>query len=135
MQHRHTCKSIHMKWLCLLSGLIFFQTGTFAQDTITIEQAIATALQNNYDIRLARNDSIIAAVNFSYRNVAFLPTLNANGTLLFNNNSQSQTYSGNVVKSRTGILSNNANAGLSTTWVLFNGFKMFIYRTRLGQLL
>ena len=107
----------------------------YGQDTLTLDQAIATALKNNYDILLARNDSLVAGINYSYRNLALLPQLNASGTIIFNNNSQSQTYSGNIVKSRKGITSNNANAGINATWVLFNGFKMFVSRDRLEKLL
>src|SRR2546423_3695758 len=124
-----------MKLIYSLFAIFFLQISVPAQDTITVEQAIATALQNNYEIRIARNDSIIAAVNYSYRDAALFPQINATGTVLFNNNAQSQTYSGDIVKSRTGIRSNNLNSGVNANWILFNGFRMFIARTRLGQLL
>jgi outer membrane protein len=124
-----------MKRICYLFALLFLSSTARSQDTITVEQAIATALQNNYDIRIARNDSIIAAVNFAYRDFALLPNVNGTGTLLFNNNSQSQTYSGDIVKSRNGIQSNNFNYGINANWVLFNGFRMFINRSRIAQLL
>lgn len=130
------CNLTNMKRICYLFALLFLSISARSQqDTITVEQAIATALQNNYDIRIARNDSIIAAVNFAYRDFALLPTVNGTGTLLFNNNSQSQTYSGDIVKSRSGIKTNNLNYGVNANWVLFNGFKMFINRSRIAQLL
>lgn len=106
---------------------------SLSHDTLTIETAIATALQNNYDIQIARNDSIIAAINYSYRNAAFLPTVNAGTTLLTNASSQNATFqSGDVSKS---IHTNNTNANLSGTWVLFNGFRMFVNRSRMKELL
>ena len=43
---------------------------------MTLEEAIATALQNNYDIRISKNDSMVAALDYSYRYGAFLPQLN-----------------------------------------------------------
>lgn len=106
-----------------------------AQDTLqlSVEQAIATALQNNYDIQISRNDSLVAAINYSYRNAALFPTLNAAGTKLFNNNAQSQTYESGTVRSRSGILSNNFNYGLNANWILFNGLKMFIARNALNE--
>src|SRR5579884_2381705 len=124
MQKRPMRNAFPAKWtLLMLVAFLFGKSEALSQvrDTIDLEQAIATALQNNFDIRIARNDSIVAAVNFSYRNAALYPTLNGTGTVLFNNNSQSQTYSGNITKSRSGIASNNNNFGLSTTWLLFNG--------------
>src|SRR4051794_37220164 len=103
MKKRHMCKSQLMKWSIGLIVLLGFTSNTNAQDTLTIEQAIATALQNNYDIQLAQNDSLIAAINYSYRNAAFLPQVNANAAIVANNNSQKQTYSDNTVKNRNGL--------------------------------
>ena len=42
-----------------------------AQKLLTLEEAIATALQYNYDIILSRNDSAVAALDYSYRNAVF----------------------------------------------------------------
>ena len=129
------CRLINIKWLFIILLVFTIPSTMNGQDTITLDQAIATALKNNYDIMIARNDSSVAGINFSYRNWALLPQVNASGTVIFNDNAQSQTYSGNIVKSRKGITSNNANAGLNATWVLFNGFKMFVIRDRLQKLL
>jgi outer membrane protein len=124
-----------MKWSIGLIILLGFTIRTKAQDTLTIEQAIATALQNNYDIQLAQNDSLIAAINYSYRNAVFLPQVNANATILANNNSQKQTYSDNTVKNRNGLKTNNFNSGLSASWLLFDGLKMWISRAKLDEYL
>ena len=61
-----------------------------AQQTMTVQDAIALSLANNYDIRLSRNDSSLAALNFSFRDFAFYPRLNANGGLVYNNNDSRQ---------------------------------------------
>lgn len=124
-----------MKGRFLIFIFLFSGIRLFAQDSLTIEQAVATALKNNYDIRLARNDSEIAAIGYAYRNAAFLPQVNATGTLLLNNNSQSQTFTGDIVKTRSGIKTGNTAAGINLNWTIFNGFKMFIGRTLLGQML
>src|SRR5579875_2466909 len=110
-QHRPMCNQTVMKHSLLGFVFICFHITLFAQDTLTIEQALATALQNSYDIRIARNDSVVAALNYSYRNAAFLPQVNASGTMLLNNNAQSQTFEGGTVKTRSGIRTGNTNAG------------------------
>jgi hypothetical protein len=52
--------------------LIFISVNASAQSKlITIEEAIATALQNNFDIQLSKNDSLVAALDYSYRNAIF----------------------------------------------------------------
>ncbi|HZF64330.1 MAG TPA: TolC family protein [Chitinophagaceae bacterium] len=113
----------------------FFACEAMAQPgTLRLNEAVATALQNNYDIQLSRNDSVLAALENAYANYAFLPRLNANGGINFNNNNQRQVLADGTKRERDDIRSNNANASLNLNWTLFDGFRMFIARQRLGQL-
>ena len=114
---------------------VFFFTALHAQELLTPEEAIATALQNNYEIRLSRNDSIIYAINNSFVNAAFLPRVNGNGGLLLNNNNQKQKLADGSDRKANGIKSTNLNAQLALNWVLFDGFKMFVTRDKLRQYL
>jgi outer membrane protein len=116
-----------LKWGIGMISL-FFANGTFAQDTLTVEEAVATALHNNYDILLSREDSASIAITNRYRNAIFLPTLNANSTLLFNNNAQKTKLSDGTERNRSGIHSTNASAALALNWTLFDGLRMFIAR-------
>lgn len=116
-----------------LSVLLLALAGkaTVAQDSLTVEQAVAYALQNNYDILLSRNDSAIAAINYQYRNAAFLPRVNATGTYIKNNNNQEQTLADGSKRERNGILTNNLNAAINLNWTVFDGFRMFLVRDQL----
>jgi len=110
-----------------------------AQDTtgrrlLTVEEAVSTALQNNFEIELARNDSAVAALDYAYRNSAFLPRVNAATGLTFNNNAQQQTLADGTKRNRSGIKSNNINASVGLNWTVFDGFRMFVTRERLGEL-
>lgn len=42
---------------------------------LTLNEAIATSLQNNYDIQLLRNDSSFAALDYAYANYSLYPRL------------------------------------------------------------
>lgn len=125
-----------MKFLkeILFSSLLISAFCGNAQQVLTPEEAVATALQNNYEIRLSRNDSIISAIDYSYANAAFYPTLNAGGTYLRNNNNQNQKLADGSDRKRNGIISSNVNAFLGLDLVLFDGFRMFATRTRLREL-
>jgi len=101
---------------------------------LTLNEAIALSLQNNYDIQLFRNDSSLAALDFAYANYAFLPRLNANGGLNFNNNNQRQILADGTKRESNGIRSNQVSASLNLNWTLFDGFRMFIARDRLNSL-
>jgi outer membrane protein len=117
--------------LFLLLNSLFVRSQTL----MTLEEAIATALQHNYDILLSKNDSAIAAIDYSYRNAAFLPRLNANAGMIWNNNNQKQTLSDGTKRDRTGLKSSNINSQLALSWTLFDGLKMFVTRDKLEQLL
>jgi outer membrane protein len=131
--------------VALLLSLTFLNTHAQAQDSattrsavldsITVEQAIATALQNNYDIQLARNDSAVAAIDYSYRNAALLPQLNASSAVLYNNNNQNVTLADGTKRNRSGLRSNNTSASVGLNWVVFDGLRMFVTRTKAGEFL
>jgi outer membrane protein len=120
---------------CLLVTAVSFAHPIRAQRVITLEEAIARTLEKNYDIVLSRNDSAIAAIDYSYRNAAFLPQLNGNLGTTWNNNSQNITLNNGTKRQGSGIKSNVITSGVSLNWVLFNGFKMFVTRDKLGELL
>ncbi len=107
-------------------------TGTvWAQDSLTVEEAVGYALRNNYDILLARQDSAVAAINYEYRNAAFLPRVNATGTYLLSNNNQKQTLADGSDRVRNGIRQNAFTAALNLNWTVFDGFRMFRLRDQL----
>ena len=114
--------------------LFLLSVDSFAQKKLTLDEAIATALSNNFDIQLSRNDSIVAALNYGYRNAAFYPRLNANTGVVFNNNDQKQKFSDGTVRERNGVKSNNITANLALNWTLFDGLRMFATRDKVAEL-
>ena len=116
--------------------VFFLIVGNFirAQQPLTIEQAIATSLANNYDILLSRNDSLLAALDYAYANYAFYPRLNANAGYNLSNNNSRQVLADGSKRERNDIKSNNLSASINLNWTLFDGLKMFSTKKRLGQL-
>lgn len=104
-----------------------------AQRLLTLEEAIATALKQNFDIQLSKNDSAVAALNYSYRNAAFLPRLNANAGTTWNKNKQTQEFSNNT-KREGKVKTNNLNSSVSLNWTLFDGLRMFATRDKAEEL-
>lgn len=117
----------------LAAFLLISGTKSFAQDTLTVQEAVATALRNNYDILLSRNDSASAAIDYSFRDAVFYPRINASGTVLFNNNSSNQKFSDGTERSRNGIRSTNLSSAINLNWTVFDGMRMFILRDQLDQ--
>lgn len=119
------------RFLILLTVAVIGGEASAQQDSLTVEQAVAFALQNSYDIVLAKNDSLVAAINYEYRNAFYYPTVNSTGNILYNNNNQRQTLADGTVKDRTGIKSTNLANAISLNLVVFDGFRMFIQRSGL----
>jgi len=104
-----------------------------AQRILTLEEAIATALQNNYDIRLSKNDSAVAALDYSFRNAALYPRLNGSIGTTWNNNDGKQTLADGTKREQNNIKSHNLNAALNLNWTLFDGMKMFATRDKVAE--
>jgi outer membrane protein len=119
----------------LLIALFFtaYTSISRAQQHISLQDAIANALKNNYDILLSKNDSASTAIDYSFRNAAFLPRLNATVGTTWNNNSINQTLADGSKRSSSGIKSNNINGQLALNWTLFDGMRMFIARDKIDQ--
>ncbi len=127
-------KTTHYLTLFSIPVLFLISVSSSAQKILTLEEAIGNTLQKNYDIILSRNDSAIAAIDYSYRAAAFVPRLNANVGTTWNNNNQKQTLSDGTKRQSSGLKSNNITSQLALNWTLFDGLKMFITRDRLEQL-
>jgi outer membrane protein len=109
---------------------LFITLASSAQRMLTLEEAIATALKHNYDIQLSKNDSAVAALDYSFRNAVFLPRVNGNFGSTFNNNNQKQSFADGTERKLNDIRSNNYNAAVQLNWVVFDGMKMFATRDK-----
>lgn len=99
------------------------------QPIMTVNDAIAMALEYNYDIRLSKNDSSVAALDYSYRNAVFLPRIYANASNNWTDNDQTQEFVTTGIRMGN-VNSANVSAGVSLNWVLFDGLKMFTTRKK-----
>ena len=105
----------------------------FAQKILTVEEAIATVLKNNYDIELLRNDSASYALDKSYAKAAFMPRINSTTGFGLNNNDQLQKFTDGTKRERKAIRSNNLAGSVQLNWTLFNGHKMVTTREKLNE--
>jgi outer membrane protein TolC len=117
--------------LCLLLLLPWLSQ---AQQVMSLANAIDSALRNNLDIRIARNDADIALLNDTYGMAGGLPTINMNAGDQLNYQDIQQHYSEGGVTSLSGLLGNTVNAGLSADIVLFNGCRIVATKKRLDAL-
>ena len=123
-----------MKTKTILKSLILFLfciAKSNAQEILTIEEAMKIALENNFEIKIAKNNSKINETNVTIGNAGMLPTASASVT---DNNSiqnSSQTRQDGTTTSLDNAKNNSLNYGVSLGWTVFDGMKMF---ARLDQL-
>lgn len=98
---------------------------SYAQEILTLEEAVKIALENNYDIKLAKNNLKIDETNAAIGNAGMLPKVTA--LALDNNTVQnlSQTRADGIINSLDNAKNSNWNYGVGLDWTIFDGFKMF----------
>ncbi|MBS7253953.1 TolC family protein [Flavobacterium branchiicola] len=113
----------------LLLFLCIVQTN--AQEVLTIEDATKIALENNFEIRIAKNNSKISETNVTIGNAGMLPV--AAATITDNNSvtNSSQTRQDGTSTSLNNAKNNSLTYGVGLNWTVFDGMKMF---ARLDQL-
>lgn len=106
------------------SALLFallFTANLYAQQqrTITLQEAIDLALENNYQLKQAKNNLDLAEYNITNEKADFLPSLNANSSF--------RRGYGRDFNQTTGEVTNTANSsfsfGASSSLPIFTGFE------------
>lgn len=118
-------------FLTIICSLVLSARG---QQMITLDDAIAAALQSNYDILLLNNDSAAAATDQQFVYGAFLPRLNATAGTLWTTSAQKQKYNNRDDVEGKGIKTDNINAAVNLNWTLFDGLKMFATKQKVEEL-
>ncbi|RZK90154.1 MAG: TolC family protein [Pedobacter sp.] len=116
----------------MLTAILSFASK--AQEKLTLQEAISIAMQNNYDIKISKNNIAIAKNNANIGNAGMLPNLAAtysNGGSIQNTRQTPATGADRVI---TGARSTNNDIGADLNWTVFDGFSMFANYERLKEL-
>lgn len=128
-----------MKYVSIIFICLFSSVLANAQQQLTLQDAIAAALKNNYDILLTRNDSTSYALDRYYSFAAFLPQVNGVANSVWNTNNQQLKFQNrntgkDSLVTRNGVRTTNMNYSVNLNWTLFDGMRMFATRERLYEL-
>jgi outer membrane protein TolC len=104
----------------------------FAQQPVTLHQAVTIALKNSLGIQMATNNTTIADISNSYGVAGGLPTVTATGSNVEQVNSIKQEYS-NPANNKTSnnAASNNLSASVTGSMLLYNGGRVTTAKQRL----
>ncbi len=124
--------------ICIILTTLFGATipSTFAQNTLTLEEAIGIALEKNYAIRISEKQIKIAENDNSLGNAGFLPVVTAIAQKNYTSSHLRQEFFNALQDpiNRSGVNNNNSNSGVSLNWTIFDGLGMFIAQDRLEEL-
>lgn len=120
--------------ILMLISLFSVSKASFCQKVLSLKDAISIALQNNYNVRIARNTTEINAANNTLGNAGFLPNLSLNFGQNFNINNTTQEFFSGETRTGNNVNTNNLNANLLLGWTVFDGLQMFVNKDRLTEI-
>ncbi|MDC6364324.1 MULTISPECIES: TolC family protein [Flavobacteriaceae] len=123
---------IYLRFYILLCGLGVGFFGT-AQELLTVDEAVKIALENNYQVKMARNDLKMDELSVSPGQAGMLPKVDAN---VADNNSRqnlSQVRSDGTEVELDNAKNRNLNYGVALEWTIFDGFRMFANHEQLKE--
>jgi outer membrane protein TolC len=106
-----------------------------AQPVMDLQECLRIGLESNYDLRIVRNEELIARNNVTLGNAGFLPDagINSGYNLRNSNSDQYPSDDEEVLKSRNSN-TQALDAGLTLNWTLFEGFRVQTNYRRLKEL-
>lgn len=107
------------KSIFILLGILLFAQAIKGQEELTLSTALELALDNNYGLIISRADLQVAEINNNWGTAGRYPTIGFDAS---DNNSYELNNS---------IYTNRLSAGVGLNWVLFDGFRVNITKSRL----
>lgn len=117
-----------------LFALAFSVLTAFCQENLSLQQAIAKGLQNNYQIQIAEKELEVAQNRNDWSIAGRYPQIDATMNLNngYNNSDNTQNPASFVRKSN--LVSSSLQPGAELNWTLYNGFRVRITKQQLEQL-
>lgn len=126
------CKLIRTKGMLILLLNPFI---VFSQQSFDLKQCIKTGLEQNYQIRISKNEQKIADNNMTIGNAGFLPTVSLNSTYSQRSNDVEQIPADGSANVKNNNVNNSAfDAGVNLNWTVFDGFRVQTNYSKLKQL-
>lgn len=128
---------------CLFIVLALFAGNLFAQQPaqqsaenapLSLEDCLNIGLERNFDLRIVRNEEIIARNNATRGNAGQLPSIALNGGYSGTAYSNDYTWANDSLSHSPAAYNGTLNAAITAEWTLFNGFSIQSNYARLQEL-
>jgi len=119
--------NIFFNFLILFSGINMVRGQDLA---LTPKDAVIRILEENLEIQVAENTTLIAKQNASPLNSGYLPTLDANANASFSNTFEQESEINESIVSINNLETSRYNSGLNLNYTLFDGMgRLYNYKT------
>ncbi|MBW8334238.1 MAG: TolC family protein [Prolixibacteraceae bacterium] len=126
---RHKYKSLMVVFMFfLLSG------NTEAQNIYDLSRCVQTSLEQNFSVKVARNQEEIAGNNYTRGNAGFLPLVTTTNRFGGNVTSTTQNMNNDTKNTSKGIQNTTGSAGVNLDMTLFRGFNVQTTWQKLNEL-
>lgn len=123
-----------MKRFLLLIVAIWATLPAEAQQVYSLNDCIKTGLEQNYSIRIIRNEQQISDNNATPGNAGYLPTVDLNGGLSGTMNNDNNKLSDGTTSKTNGVNNETANIGLNVNWTIYDGLGIQATYAKLKEL-
>lgn len=124
-----------MKRYIIMIASVVGAVFSVAAQTSTLQSCIDKGLENNYSLKIVRNEEAVAKNNATIANAGYLPEVDLSagysGTL--DNTNSTARATGAVTKERN-VTDHTLRAGVDLNWTVFDGFKIQANYSRLQEL-
>ena len=124
-----------MKQILILIVTVFAALPLRAQYEYTLQQCLEEGLQNNYSLRISRNEEQISKNNATLGNAGYLPTVDFTAGYTGDlNSSDSKLRADGSTASERNVLDHTLDAGIDLNWTIFDGFNISTTYKQLQEL-
>lgn len=120
--------------LKLLLACILFCTNSYAQEKLSLKDALAAAMEKNFSLQVARTSYEQASARNHPGEAGMLPRVDVLGGLNRNSLDLNQKLADGRIIERNGAASTFYTAAATLSWTLFDGLSMFARRDQLAGL-
>lgn len=103
-------------------------------EQMSLEQLIDAALEQNYQIRVYRNDALAAQNSNTIGNAGMLPEVDITGELRQEIVNSEQVFLSGESQTADNATNNALSANIGATWIVFDGLAMFARKEQLEKL-
>lgn len=124
-----------MKRVLITLALLVTASAWADAQTLTLHNCLEKGLENNYSLRISRNQEEVAHNNATLANAGYLPSidLNAGYNADLANSDSKQRTTGETTEVRNSF-DQSLNAGIGVSWTIFDGFKISTNYKQLKEL-